>query len=75
MLDTINMEEKDIETVKVVVFNTIARHSPFAAASYEGAVLIRLGDSLGGTEYGIVFGMKHSIEFSKHICQLLSTFL
>jgi hypothetical protein len=75
MLDTVNMEEKDIETVKIVVFNTIARHSPFAAAPYQGATLIRLGDSLGGTEYGIVFGMKHSIEFSKHICHLLSTFL
>jgi hypothetical protein len=75
MLDVSNLTQKDIDSVKIVVFNTIARHSPFAAAPYEGAVLIRLGDSLGGTEYGIVFGMKHSIEFSKHICHLLSTFL
>jgi hypothetical protein len=75
MLDDAKLTKKDIDSVKFVVFNTSARHSPFAAAPYKGAVLIRVGDSLGATEYGVVFGMKHSIEFSKHICHLLSTFL
>ena len=75
MLEVAKLKQTDIDSVKLIVFNTIARHSPFAATLYEGAVLIRLGDSLGGTEYGIIFGMKHSIEFSKHICHLLSTFL
>jgi len=69
------LKKKNIESVKVVVFDTIARHSPFAAAPFhKGCTLVRVGDSLGGTEYGIVFGMKHSIEFSKHVCNLLSTF-
>ena len=76
MLDVGKLSQKDIDSVKIAVFTTIARHSPFAAAPFEkGCVLIRIGDSLGGTEYGIVFGMKHSIEFSKHICHLMSTFI
>jgi len=76
MLDVAKLKKKDIAAVKVVVFDTIARHSPFAAAPFQkNCVMVRVGDSLAGTEYGIVFGMKHSIEFSKHICQLLSTFL
>jgi hypothetical protein len=76
MLDTAKLKKKDIKMVKVVVFDTIARHSPFVAAQIDkGCTLIRVGDSLGGTEYGIMFGMKHSIEFSRHICNLLSTFL
>lgn len=75
MLDVAKLKKKDIAAVKVVVFDTIARHSPFAAAPFQkDCVMVRVGDSLAGTEYGIVFGMKHSIEFSKHICQLLSTF-
>ena len=76
MLEVGGLKEKDVDSVKIAVFNTVARHSPFAAASFErGCVLIRIGDSLAGTEYGIVFGMKHSIEFSKHICNLMSTFI
>jgi len=76
MLEVAKLKKNDIELVKIVVFDTIARHSPFVAAPFQKeCTLIRLGDSLGGTEYGIVFGMKHSIMFSKHICNLLSTFL
>jgi hypothetical protein len=75
LLEDPELKKKNIESVKVVVFDTIARHSPFAAAPFhKGCTLVRVGDSLGGTEYGIVFGMKHSIEFSKHVCNLLSTF-
>jgi len=76
MLEKVKLEQKDIKSVKLIVFDTIARHSPFAAAPFhKDCVLIRVGDSLAGTEYGIMFGMRHSIEFSKHICNLLSSFL
>ena len=62
--------------IKINLFYSIARHSPFAAAKLnKKCSLIRLGDSLGGTEYGIIFGMKHSIEFSKYICNLMPSFL
>ena len=60
------------KTVKLILFYSIARHSPFAASRFtKNCSLIRLGDSLAGTEYGIIFGMKHSIEFSKYICNFL----
>jgi hypothetical protein len=67
---------RDIKTVKISSFNSFARHSPFAAAPLlPGCTLIRVGDSLGNSDYGILFGMKHSIEFSRHICNLLTSFL
>jgi hypothetical protein len=65
---------KNVKAVKITSFNTVARHSPFAAAKITNkSTLIRLGDSLGGTEYGIIFGLRTSILFSKHICNLLSS--
>ena len=65
-----------IHHVKVGLFNTLARHSPFAATKLtKDTLLIRLGDALGYSEYGMTLGMKHSIELSHHICQLLSSFL
>ena len=32
-----------------------------------------MGDTLGGTEYGIFYGMATHIIFSKHVCNLLSS--
>jgi hypothetical protein len=76
LLEIGEVKQESVHAVKINVFPSKARHSPFAAAPLQkGCTLIRVGDSLGGTEYGIMFGMKHSIEFSKHICNLLSTFL
>ena len=65
-----------IHHVKLGLYNTLARHSPFAATKLtKDTLLIRLGDALGSTEYGMTLGTKHSIELSHHICQLLSSFL
>ena len=76
LLEISEIKEDAVHNVKINVFPSKARHSPFAAAPLlKGCTLIRVGDSLGGTEYGIMFGMKHSIEFSKHICSIMSTFL
>ena len=76
MLEIGKLKKTDVESVKISMFQTGARHSSFAAAPLgSGCVLIRVGDSLGGTEYGIVFGMKHSIEFSNHICNIMTTFV
>jgi hypothetical protein len=33
---------------------------------------VGLGDTLGGSEYGIYFGLKHEMKFSRFICDLLS---
>jgi len=67
---------KKIQSVKVGLFYTLARHSPFAATALtKDTLLVRLGDALGSTEYGMSLGMKHSIELSRHISQLLSSFL
>jgi len=75
LLEISETKREWVHYVKPVIFRTIARHSPFAATNIgKSCVLIRLGDSLGATEYGIMFGMKHSIEFSKHICSLLPIF-
>jgi len=66
----------EINSVKINMFYSIARHSPFAAMKMKNnCILVRLGDSLGSTEYGIHFGMKHSIEFSRHICNIMSSFI
>jgi len=60
--------------VRITYFNSIARHSGFAATKIsDKSSYIKLGDSLGGTEFGIIFGMKSSLLFSKHICNLLSS--
>jgi len=76
IVETQKLKLKDIKAVKISVFYSIARHSPFAAARLSRqCTLLRVGDSLGSTEYGILFGMKHSIEFSRHICNLVSSFI
>ena len=70
---TKEIKSSTIKSVKLISFYSIARHSPFAATRFtKDCTLIRLGDSLAGTEYGIIFGMKHSIEFSKYICNFLA---
>jgi hypothetical protein len=67
---------KHIQYVKISLFSLMARHSPFAATNLtKNTLLVRLGDALGSTEYGMSLGMKHSLELSRHICQLLSSYL
>jgi hypothetical protein len=73
---TQGLRRSSIHSVKMITFDSTARHSPFAAAPLsKECIYIRVGDSLGSTEYGIKFGMKHSIRFSKYICNMMSAFL
>ena len=71
---TTGIKNTDVEYIRLTSFNTIARHAPFAAKKIStNSTYIGLGDTLGSTEYGIKFGLKTNILFSKHICNLLSS--
>jgi len=66
--------DENIKYIKLTTFNSIARHAPYAATKInKNSTYIKLGDSLGATEFGIKYGMWTSILFSKHICNLLSS--
>ena len=69
---TVNI--KDVKYVRITKYDDLARHKTFCATKInDKCVYIGLGDTLGGTDLGIWFGMKHSIILSKHICNLLSS--
>jgi hypothetical protein len=69
-----DLQFENIKYIKLTTFNSIARHAPYAATKInKNSTYIKLGDSLGATEFGIKYGMWTSILFSKHICNLLSS--
>ena len=71
-----DLKKGDIHSIRISSFTLGARHSPFAAAPLsKDCIYIRVGDSLGSTEYGSYFGMRHSVRFSKYICTLMAAFL
>jgi len=60
--------------IKITTFNSCSRHVKQAAKLInKNLMYIGLGETLGGSEYGIYFGMKHGIQFSKYICNLITT--
>ena len=62
----------NINYIKLTYFITNSRHASICSRVINNNLLyIGLGDTLGSSEYGIYFGMKHSILFSKYICNLL----
>ena len=74
IINDVKIPNNKIVYVRITYFNSIARHAGFAAIKItDRSSYIKLGDSLGGTEFGIIFGMKSSVLFSKHICNLLSS--
>jgi hypothetical protein len=69
---TVNI--KDVKYVKITKYDDLARHKTFCATKInDKCVYFGLGDTLGGSDLGIWFGMKHSLLLSKHICNLLSS--
>jgi hypothetical protein len=65
----------EVKYVKMSIYSTIAKHSPFAAAPMsEKCAYVRLGDALVQTEIGIYRGLRTNMIFSKHICQQLGIF-
>jgi len=65
---------KDPKYVKITTFNTCSHHvKQVAKVLNKNLMYIGLGDTLGGSEYGIYFGLKTGIIFSKYICNLIST--
>jgi hypothetical protein len=59
--------------IKITTFNTCSHHVKQVAKVLDKNLLyIGLGDTLGGSEYGIYFGMASNIIFSKYICNLIS---
>lgn len=61
-----------IKYIKITTFNTNSHHVNRVAQMIDKKLTyIGLGNTLGWSEYGIFFGLKHSILFSKYICNLL----
>ena len=70
----VSINIKDVKYVRITKYDDLARHKTFCATKIDDkCTYIGLGDTLGGTDLGIWFGMKHSILLSKHICNLLSS--
>ena len=68
------LDISQIYYIKITTFNTVSHHVNRAAQKIDdNLTYIGLGDTLGNSEYGIYFGLKHAILFSKHVCNLLST--
>jgi hypothetical protein len=66
---------ENIFYIKMMYFITSPHHLDRCAyAINDKLIYIGLGDTLGNSEYGIYFGMKSSMELSKHICHLLHLF-
>jgi hypothetical protein len=75
ILDVIKINENDVKFVKVDYFNSNSHHANICAKVInKNLIYIGLGDTLGNSEYGIFFGLKDNILFSKYICNLLGTF-
>lgn len=70
-------EEKleNVKYVKPMIFSASPRHSAFCAKKINKSLTyFGIGDTLGNSEWGIWFGMKHSILLSRHICHLLGSY-
>jgi hypothetical protein len=69
----INNINDDVKYVKITTFNTNSNHvNRVSQVIGDNLMYIGLGDTLGNSEYGIWFGLKHATLFSKYICNLLS---
>jgi hypothetical protein len=65
---------KNAKYIKISMFNSIARHYAFCAKKINNKLTyFAIGDTLGNSEFGIWFGMKHSILLSRHIIHLLES--
>jgi hypothetical protein len=74
LLKSNNIDENLIKYIKITSFNTNSHHTSKAAEKIGGNLTyIGLGNTLGTSEYGIFFGLRSGILFSKHICHLLSS--
>jgi hypothetical protein len=72
ILETSDIIEKNIKYVKIGYFTPISYHKNICATKINNNLTyIALGNALGSSEYGILFGMKTSMVFSKKICELL----
>jgi hypothetical protein len=70
-------EEKltNVKYVKPIIFSASPRHNAFCAKKINKSLTyFAIGDTLGNTEFGIHFGMKHSILLSRHIIHLLGSY-
>jgi hypothetical protein len=69
------IDNNEIKYIRISSYELGRRHSPFAATRLNDAIYIRIGDSLGTSEFGGTLGLDHSMLFSKYICTLLASFL
>jgi hypothetical protein len=67
-------DKVDVMYVRVTTFDVCSYHASFAARSFEDGkrVYVAMGNTLGSSEYGIQYGMKVGLLFSKHVCHLLT---
>ena len=69
------INEKNIKYVKITYFDSNSHHAAVCAKKINNDLTyIGLGDTLGSSEYGIYFGMKTNMEFSRQICHLIGSF-
>jgi len=74
IINVVKIPNNKIIFVKLTSYDGMARHAPFAATSITNkSTYIKLGDSLATTQWGIYVGMKTSMLFSRHICNMISS--
>jgi hypothetical protein len=66
---------KNVKFIKISMFDASSKHLTFCAKIInKNLTYIALGDTLGHSEYGIWFGMKHNILLSRHIIHLIDSY-
>ena len=70
-----HLQITDPKYVKITAFDIGAYHiGQCATLINDNLMYVALGNTAGSSDLGIYFGLKSAISFSKHICDLLSTF-
>ncbi|XWV26712.1 putative orfan [Tupanvirus soda lake] len=75
ILNVTKINSNNVKYIKLDYFNSNSHHSNICAKVInKNLTYIALGDTLGNSEYGIFFGLRDNILFSKYICNILGTF-
>jgi len=62
---------KGVAFVRLTPFHATSYHAPCAAFRAGETTYVALGNTLGSSEFGIHFGLKHAMLFSREVCHLI----
>lgn len=76
LINSQGLQEQDVAYVVITPFDVFSHHAPAAAESIdEDRVYVGLGDTLGTSEYGIHFGLRTALIYSRHLVHLVASLM